>query len=217
MQISFLAARVRVPQPLASYILTTGNRTPRPRLTLSPPPSPQTNSIFALWTMVRIFHGEISGDPYRAAKSISSTDLDPKVANGDLVCKWDHYFEWDDACVPPRELEKLRWTGDDVCDRVVEFLGMGKGDLLAKLEEYMAAWPREKWDSRVEEFWRTIETAPPSGVDVSDGKFVPQFNATSPVGTLSRGQEVFWRYISPISTSLLHFSLVGTTTTVPKT
>jgi hypothetical protein len=160
--------------------------------------------------MVRIFHGQISGNPYRPAKSISSAGLDPKVENGDLVRKWDHYFEWDEACVPARELEKLRWTGDDVCDRVVEFLGMGKGDLLAKLEEYMDSTPREKWDSRVEEFWSLVETVPPRGVDVSDGKFIPQFNPTSPVGTLSRGQEVFWRYISPISTSLLHFSLVGT-------
>jgi len=160
--------------------------------------------------MGRILHGEISGDPYRAAKRLSCIDVDPEPEAGDLVHRWDHYFEWDHACIPGRELEKLRWTGDDVCDRVVEFLGMGKGDMIAKLEDYMNQHPRDKWGSCIEEFWSLVERVPPSGVDMSYGKFTPEFNATSPAGTLSRGQEVFWRYISPILTSLLHFSLVGT-------
>jgi hypothetical protein len=159
--------------------------------------------------MGRIFHGQISGDAYRPAKSISSADLNPKVRNGDLIQICDHYFEWDYACIPARELEKLRRIGDDVCDCVVEFLGMGSGDMLTKLEDYMDSKQRENWDPRVEEFWRLMEKVPPSGVDVSDGKFIPQFNFTSPVGTLSRGQEVFWRHVFPILTSLLHFSLVG--------
>jgi hypothetical protein len=159
--------------------------------------------------MGRIFHGAFSGDRHRLAKSISSTDLDPKIQNGELVRKWDHYFEWDDVCVPGRELEKLRWIGDDVCDRVVEFLGMGKGDMLVKLEDYMNSRPREKWDSCIEEFWSLVERVPPDGVDTSNGKYKPQFSTTSPVRTLSRGQEVFWRYNSPIRTSLLHSSLVG--------
>jgi len=160
--------------------------------------------------MGRIFHGKIFGDPYRPAKRLSSIDLDPKLKTGDLVHRWDHYFEWDHSCIPGRELEKLRWTGDEVCDRVVEFLGMGKGDMVDMLEDYMNLHPREKWATCIEEFWSLVETEPPSGIDISYGKFTPDFNASSPSGTLSRGQEVFWRYISPILTSLLHLSLVGT-------
>jgi hypothetical protein len=90
--------------------------------------------------MGRIFQGQISGDAYRPAKSMPSADLNPKVRNGDLIRFWDHYFEWDYACIPAWELEKLRRIGDDVCDRVVEFLGMGSGDMLTKLEDYMNSY-----------------------------------------------------------------------------
>ena len=159
--------------------------------------------------MGRIFHGEITGDRYRAAKSITSYDLDPDVHVGDLVARWDHYFIWDDACIPGKELERLRWTGDDLCDEVVKFLGMGTGDMLLKLEEYMAAMPREKWDISVRRFWESLEGRPPNEVDTSEGQFTPNFDGRSKPRTLSRGQEVFWKYVSPILTSLLHFSLVG--------
>jgi hypothetical protein len=159
--------------------------------------------------MARIFHGEITGDPYRPARSITSYDLDPDVQVGDLVARWDHYFIWDEACITGKELEKLRWTGDDLCDDVVKFLGMGRGDMLAKLEEYMSTTPTDKWDVRVRKFWESVDGQPPNGVDTSDGEFRPNFEHQSKCRTLSRGQEVFWKYISPILTSLLHFSLVG--------
>ena len=159
--------------------------------------------------MSRIFHGKITGDRTRPAKPISSFDLDPDVKEGDLVVRWDHYFVWDEACIPGRELEKLRWTGDELSDKVVEFLGMGKGDMLQKLEEYMASTRREKWEECVERFWSSVEKQPPTGVDSSNGQFLPNFDKPSSSRTLARGQEVFWKYISPILTSLLHFSLVG--------
>jgi hypothetical protein len=159
--------------------------------------------------MARIFHGEITGDRNRPAKPITSFDLDPDVKEGDLVSRWDHYFVWDEACIPGRELESLRWTGDDLCDKVVEFLGMGRGDMLGKLEDYMESTPREKWDECVEKFWSSVEIQPPLGVDTSKAVFIPNFDTASPSRTLARGQEVFWKYISPILTSLLHFSLVG--------
>src|SRR5271155_4035563 len=120
--------------------------------------------------MDRIFHGKITGDPYRPAKPITSFDLDPDVEIGDLVSRWDHYFIWDEKCIPGRELEKLRWTGDDLCDSVVEFLGMGNGDMLVKLEEYMNSTSREKWEDCVERFWAGVEGIPPAGVDASNGK-----------------------------------------------
>ena len=159
--------------------------------------------------MGRIFHGDITGDPYRPAKVITSFDLDPDIHIGDLVARWNHYFIWDEACVPGKELEKLRSTGDDICDDVVEFLGMGKGDMLVKLEEYMESTPREKWRECVERFWTSVDRPPPSEVDTSDGQYRPNFETVSRYRSLSRGQEVFWKYISPILTSLLHFSLVG--------
>jgi len=160
-------------------------------------------------TMSRIFHGEVTGDPYRPAKAITSYDFDPDVQVGDLCSRWDHYFVWDEACIPGKELEKLRWTGDDLCDEVVKFLGMGKGDMLVKLEEYMSTTPRDEWDVCVRRFWESVERQPPNGVDTSKGTFRPNFECQSKSRTLSRGQEVFWKYISPILTSLLHFSLVG--------
>ena len=101
--------------------------------------------------MSRIFHGKITGDPYRPAKSITSFDLDPAVNVGELVSRWNHYFVWDEACIPGKELEKLRLTGDDLCDEVVKFLGMGGGDMLVKLEAYMSSTPREKWEKCVRE------------------------------------------------------------------
>lgn len=159
--------------------------------------------------MGRIFHGEITGDPYRAAKLITSFDLEPDVQVGELVARWDHHFIWDEACIPGKELEKLRSTGDEDCDAVVNFLGMGKGDMLAKLERYMSSTPRKDWEGCVERFWRSIEEQPPSGANSSNGGFRPSFGTTSEPRSLERGQEVFWRYISPILTSLLHFSLVG--------
>src|ERR1700731_1050154 len=159
--------------------------------------------------MSRIFHGEITGDPYRPAKSITSYDLDPDVQVGVLCARWDHYFVWDEACIPGKDLEKLRWTGDDLCDEVVKFLGMGKGDMLVKLEEYMSTMPMDEWDVGVRRFWESVERQPPNGVDTSEGKFRPNFEFQSKSRTLSRGQEVFWKYISPILTFLLHFSLVG--------
>jgi hypothetical protein len=158
--------------------------------------------------MSRIFHGEITGDPYRPAKSISSFDLDPDVNVGDLVARWNHYFIWDEDCIPGKELEKLRSTGDDICDDVVQFLGMPKGDMLVRLERYMSSTQREKWDQCVERFWTSIEELP-TGVDTSSGRFRPNFDIASKNGSLSRGQEAFWKYVSPILTSLLHFSLVG--------
>jgi len=157
----------------------------------------------------RIFHGDITGDPWRPAKPITSYDLDPDVKEGDLVSRWNHYFIWDSACSKGKELENLRWTGDDRCDDVVQFLGMGRGDMLAKLEDYMMNNPRENWDPCIERFWQTVERRPPSGIDSSKGMFCPNFEYASQSRTLSRGQEVFWKYISPILTSLLHFSLVG--------
>jgi len=159
--------------------------------------------------MTRIFHGEIQGDPSRPAKSITSRDLDPDVDIGDLVARWDHYFTWDEFCVKGKDLEKLRLVGDDLCDDVVRFLGMGRGDMLAKLEKYTSSTPREEWDPCVERFWASAEGPPRERVDTSHGVYVRNFDRSSPEGTLSRGQEVFWRYISPIMTSLLHFSLVG--------
>src|SRR5277367_3561258 len=115
-------------------------------------------------TMSRIFHGEITGDPYRPAKSITSYDLDPDVQVGDLCARWDHYYTWDEACIPGKELEKLRWTGDDLCDEVVKFLGMGKGDILVKLEGYMSRTPREEWDVCVRRFWESVEGPPQNGI-----------------------------------------------------
>ena len=159
--------------------------------------------------MSRIFHGEITGDPYRPAKPITSSDLDSDVKEGDLVARWSHYFVWDDACVKGKELEKLRWTGDDLCDDVVRFLEMGRGDLLAKLEDYMGSIPRGEWEPCVERLWASIEGRPPHSVDSSHGIFRPNFERASLSGTLSRGQEVFWKCISPMLTSMLHFSLVG--------
>ena len=116
---------------------------------------------------------------------------------------------WDEACIPGKELDKLRSTGDDLCDDVVKFLRMGKGDMLVKLEEYMTSTAREKWEECVERFWMSVDGPPPPRVDTSNGHFRPNFDVTSKTGSLSRGQEVFWKYISPILTSLLHFSLVG--------
>jgi hypothetical protein len=159
--------------------------------------------------MVRIFHGKITGDPYRPAKPITSFDLEPDIQIGELAARWDHYFIWDEACIPGKDLEKLRLTGDDLCDEVVRFLGMGRGDMLGKLEEYMTSTPREKWDGCVERFWKSVEGQPPIGVDTSQGCFRPDFERSSQGPCLARGQEVFWKYISPILTSLLHFSLVG--------
>jgi hypothetical protein len=159
--------------------------------------------------MSRIFHGKIIGDPYRPAKSITSFELDPAVNVGELVSRWNHYFVWDEACIPGKELEKLRFTGDDLCDEVVKFLGMGGGDMLVKLEAYMSSTPREKWEKCVLQFWTNIDGPPPPGVDTSNGRYCPNFDIASNSRSLSRGQEVFWKYVSPILTSLLHFSLVG--------
>jgi hypothetical protein len=159
--------------------------------------------------MGRIFHGKITGDPYRPAKILTSHDLDPDVAVGDLVSRWDHYFIWDEACVKGKDLQKLRSEGDNICDEVVKFLGMGKGDMLAKLEHYMSSTPREGWNPCVEKFWTHVNSQPPHGITSSNGRLKPHFGFASEAGTLARGQEVFWRYISPILTSLLHFSLVG--------
>jgi len=127
--------------------------------------------------MTRIFHGKITGDPSRPAKSITSRDLDPAVRVGDLVSRWNHYFIWDEACIPGKELEKLRWTGDDLCDEVVKFLGMEKGDMLIKLEEYMAATAREEWDDAIRRFWESVEGRPPNGVDACEGQFCPDFRS----------------------------------------
>src|SRR5271163_3000588 len=132
--------------------------------------------------MTRIFHGEIQGDPYRTAKSITSRDLDPDVRIGDLVARWDHYFTWDEFCVKGKDLEKLRLVGDDLCDDVVRFLGMGRGDMLAKLEKYMTFTPREKWDPCVERFWSSVEGPPQDGVDTSNGGYVPDFDKVSTAG-----------------------------------
>lgn len=159
--------------------------------------------------MVRIFHGDITGDPYRPAKSISSFDLDPDVDVGDLVARWDHHFIWDETCIKGKDLEKLRWTGDDLSDNVVKFLGMRGGDMLGKLENYMASTPRAKWEVCVEQFWASVEGTPPEDVDSSAGRFCPNLEHASKQRSLARGQEVFWKYISPILSSLLHFSLVG--------
>jgi hypothetical protein len=159
--------------------------------------------------MVRIFHGDITGDPYRPAKSLASFDLDPDVDVGDLVARWDHYFIWDEACIKGKDLEKLRWTGDDLADDVVKFLGMGGGDMLGKLENYMASTPRVKWEVCVERFWASVEGTPPEVVDSSAGRFCLDLEHASEQGSLARGQEVFWKYISPILSSLLHFSLIG--------
>jgi hypothetical protein len=159
--------------------------------------------------MGRIFHGEITGDPYRPARSLTSSDLDPDVKVGDLIVRWDHYFIWDEVCVPGKELEKLRWTGDDLCDDVIKYLGMGKEDMLVKLESYIASTPREEWADCVQRFWTSVEGQPPNGVGTSEGQFLPSLDHTSKPRSLVRGQEVFWKYISPILISLLHFSLVG--------
>jgi hypothetical protein len=165
--------------------------------------------------MVRIFHGDIPGDRNRPAKPISSFDLDPDVDVGDLVSRWDHYFVWDEACIKGKDLEKLRWAGDDICDEVVKFFGMGGGDILVKLEEYMSSTPREKWENCIERFWSSVEGPPPHAVASSLRSFCPDLEHTSRPGSLPRGQEVFWKYISPILTSLLHFSLVGTSASKP--
>lgn len=159
--------------------------------------------------MGRIFHGEITGDPNRPAKRLTSCDVDPDVEVGDLVAQWDHYFIWDEACIKGKDLEKLRSEGDEICDDVVKFLGMGKGDMLAKLEGYISSTPRKNWRPCIAKFWESVNTEPPPGANSANGRLRPNFDSTSDSGTLSRGQEVFWRYISPILTSLLHFSLVG--------
>lgn len=160
--------------------------------------------------MSRIFHGEITGDPYRSARSLNSSNLDPDVSVGDLISRWNHYFVWDQACVPGKELEKLRLEGDDLCDDVIRYLGMGSGDMLAKLEGFIASTPQEEWPECVRRFWIEVEGQPPNGVDAFEGQFLPNFDHDSKPRSLARGQEVFWKYISPILTSLLHFSLVGT-------
>jgi ER-bound oxygenase mpaB/B'/Rubber oxygenase, catalytic domain len=159
--------------------------------------------------MSRIFHGRVSGDRFRPARSLTSADLDPDVQVGDLVSRWNHTFEWDDACIKGKELEKLRWTGDDLCDEVVEFLGKGQGDLLAQLENYTSSNPREKWDLRVERFMDSVEKNPPPSIDSTKGHYSPNFEQPSEPLSLSRGQEVFWKYNVGILTSLIHFSLVG--------
>jgi hypothetical protein len=158
--------------------------------------------------MSRIFHGDISGNPNRPSRPLASHDLDPDVNIGDLVSRWDHYFTWDQYCTKGKDLKHLRQRGDDLCDNVVRFLGLKKGDLLSKVETYMATTPRKDWDSSVELFWSSVEGLP-RGINTSHGKYQPNFETPSPPRTLSRGQEVFWKYISPILTSLLHFSLVG--------
>ena len=160
----------------------------------------------------RIFHGRISGDPYRHAKTLTSADLDPDVQLGELVTRWNHYFVWDEACVPGKELEKLRWSGDDLSDEVVELLGKGQGDTFLKLEQYMSSTPRDKWEGCIERFWSSVEKDPPRAINSSKGDYCPNFEHPSELRSLSRGQEVFWKYISPILTSLLHFSLVGKAT-----
>jgi hypothetical protein len=159
--------------------------------------------------MDRIFHGEITGDPSRPAMLLASPDLDPDVEGGDLISRWGHYFEWDEACIRGKELEELRWTGDDLCDDVIEYLGMEKGEMLTKLEGYMASLPRDQWAECIKRFWSSVEGQPPNGVDASEGQFLPNFDHASKPRSLARGQEVFWKYISPILTSLLHFSLAG--------
>jgi hypothetical protein len=158
----------------------------------------------------RIFHGKITGDPYRPARLLRSHDVNPPVQKGQLVARWNHHFIWDEKCIPGDELQSLRGIGDDVCDEVLTFLGLGRGDMLEKLEGYMTSTPRAEWAACVEKLWSMIETQPPEGVDSSHGLYQPKIDGTSAPCTLVRGQEVFWRYVSPILTSLLHFSLVGT-------
>jgi len=159
--------------------------------------------------MNRIFHGTITGDRSRPAKEIGSFNPDLDIKVGDLIGRWDHYFIWDGDCVRGRDLEGLRGIGDETCDRVVTFLGMGKGDMLEKLEGYMSSTRRADWVDCVDEFWRSVETEPADWIFSAHGRFQPSFNSTSDPGTLSQGQQVFWKYVFPILTSLLHFSIAG--------
>ncbi|KAL2862356.1 oxygenase MpaB family protein [Aspergillus lucknowensis] len=108
---------------------------------------------------------------------------------------WDYSFEWTDQHRPGSELEPWTRTCDtlaDECNAILDALPASAEDP-SKRDRYALLRDNHASDPKLEELWTQINTVP-EWVDWEQ---------------IQRGQDLFWRYLVPITNALTFVSLLG--------
>jgi hypothetical protein len=106
---------------------------------------------------------------------------------------WDYSFEWTDKHRPGSELDPWIRTCDALADDANEKLDAlpASADDPSKRDRYALLRDNYASDPKLEELWTQINTVP-EWVDWDQ---------------IKRGQDIFWRYLIPITNAVCSFSL----------
>ncbi|KAL5338636.1 hypothetical protein BJX70DRAFT_408632 [Aspergillus crustosus] len=108
---------------------------------------------------------------------------------------WDYSFEWTDQHRPASQLDHWIRTCDTLSDEANEKLDAlpAPADDPSKRDRYALLRDNHASDPKLQELWTQINTVP-EWVDWEQ---------------ISRGQDIFWRYLIPITNALTFVSLLG--------
>ncbi|KAG8424882.1 hypothetical protein J3458_001638 [Metarhizium acridum] len=112
---------------------------------------------------------------------------------------WDYTFEWTDKHMAANELNSWILKYDSLADNCNEILtklmhsSHSDAGNIFKRDSYALLQENHKSDPRLSELWTQINTVP-DWVDWAQ---------------IQRGQDIYWRYLIPISNALTYQSLLG--------
>ncbi|KAI9368465.1 hypothetical protein BJX61DRAFT_215140 [Aspergillus egyptiacus] len=108
---------------------------------------------------------------------------------------WDYSFEWTDDHTPGSDLDPWTRTCDTLADEAIAVLDAlpAAADDPTKRDRYALLRDNHGNDKKLEGFWTQLNT-PPEWVDWEQ---------------IQRGQDIFWRYLIPITSALAFASLLG--------
>ncbi|KAB8263683.1 hypothetical protein BDV32DRAFT_119013 [Aspergillus pseudonomiae] len=125
----------------------------------------------------------------------------PKNTKGNRIeyHYWDYSFEWTDQHRPASEFESWIYACDSLADECNQILNelpappSDEGGNISKRDRFALLMGNREKHPKLEELWTQINTVP-EWVDWAQ---------------IQRGQEVYWRYMLPITNSLTYNSLLG--------
>ncbi|CDR88604.1 uncharacterized protein SPSC_04431 [Sporisorium scitamineum] len=136
-------------------------------------PLPSTNPTWSRIQASTVLKWRAQRKGLRHGKQID-WDRDNAVKDGDMIEAWDRIVEWDQRCLHPHKLGKLRRIGDPLADRALEQLESSVAvaaqpktastDALRRIYDQASeqnATSSEKSDCL--SFWKAIDRRPPPG------------------------------------------------------